>query len=397
MPTGSLNSKLFAIPFDSSLEACAISDPAHISLRENNSGAHVAKIQQALNDLEGVSLASEKGRYGTNTADAISDYKQKRNIFNFEGKIDKIVGKQTIKRLDADMVEFERLGGGGRLLDQPGTKQFVFAPFNGPFRIKFGPDDRAKSDLGDQPSNSAAATFAKRQLRIARQVKLGRLPLDLPPDPTKDECEAALLSTIGRGGSDAREMATFLFNNRLRTGLRTFADGTFWPNQVKKDPSFTANNTDLSAKIRESLQELANRNRTASGVAVDVNLLREGGTQPQPLKNQVTKIDFSGLGFNTRIAFGNPLAFGFGSIQGVDIRMTSFSGDARTGTYQGLLIYRIIDHFGADDSVKDATGEGQAGLFLLQRGMATGQDKSRYKPYVSEVIAANVAFSGQLT
>lgn len=167
--------------------------------------------------------------------------------------------------------------------------------------------------MSDQPINSTAAKFAKTQLRIARQVKFGRLPLDLPPDPTKDECEAALLSTIGRGGSDAKEMGTFLFRNSSRATLRTFEDGTFWPTEVKKDPSFTANHADLSAKIRGSLQELANRNRTPGGVAVDVNLLGEGGTQPQPLRDQITNIDFRGLGFNTRIAFGNPLAFGFGS------------------------------------------------------------------------------------
>src|SRR4051812_47781977 len=107
-----LQSKLFR--GDAKLEAAAVSDPAHVV--PGSSGAHVVKIQQALIQLDGAGITAD-GAYGQGTAAAVSAFKTKRGILNFEGKIDNIVGKKTMAALDAEMLAKE--GGGGLPVNPP--------------------------------------------------------------------------------------------------------------------------------------------------------------------------------------------------------------------------------------------------------------------------------------
>ena len=116
-----LQSKLFR--GDTQLEAAAASDPAHILLGAR--GAHVGKIQQALNILNSAIIAQDSV-YGPATAAAVRAFKQKRRILNSQGQIDDIVGKKTIAALDAEMLAKEKGGGGLRL-------NFI-APVSGPTR-----------------------------------------------------------------------------------------------------------------------------------------------------------------------------------------------------------------------------------------------------------------------
>jgi peptidoglycan hydrolase-like protein with peptidoglycan-binding domain len=86
-----LKSKLFK--GDRLLEACLISDPAHI--KPGSRGDHVVKIQLALNQLDDVELVFD-GIYGSATAQAVMDYKNKagRRILQPSQKTaDNIVGK----------------------------------------------------------------------------------------------------------------------------------------------------------------------------------------------------------------------------------------------------------------------------------------------------------------
>jgi peptidoglycan hydrolase-like protein with peptidoglycan-binding domain len=99
---------------DSKLEACAVSDPAHIL--EGSVGEHVGKIQQALAllnhaKIEKAELADK--RYGPSTAAAVLAYKTKRNIVNraYQATADNIVGKMTIAALDHEMLRLERSAG----------------------------------------------------------------------------------------------------------------------------------------------------------------------------------------------------------------------------------------------------------------------------------------------
>ena len=96
---------------DPQLDAAAVSDPAHIVAGAK--GPHVVKIQQALIQLDGAAITAD-GAYGQGTATAVSAFKQKRQILNFQGKIDNIVGKKTIAALDSEMIAKEQGGGGIR-------------------------------------------------------------------------------------------------------------------------------------------------------------------------------------------------------------------------------------------------------------------------------------------
>ena len=84
---------------DAKLEAAAASDPDHIF--QGAKGPHVAKIQQALIQLDGSAIAQDSS-YGPGTAAAVRAFKTKRQILNFQGKIDDIVGKKTMAALDAE-------------------------------------------------------------------------------------------------------------------------------------------------------------------------------------------------------------------------------------------------------------------------------------------------------
>src|SRR5258707_668200 len=102
-----LQSKLFA--GDAKLEAAAVSDPAHIV--PGAQGPHVAKIQEALIQLDGAAIAAD-GVYGRETAQAVAAFKtnHKPPILNFAGQIDNIVGKKTIAFLDEGMRHREGSG-----------------------------------------------------------------------------------------------------------------------------------------------------------------------------------------------------------------------------------------------------------------------------------------------
>lgn len=96
---------------DMKLEACLVSDPAHVV--EGASGEHVAKIQAALMLLDGAKIDRREitsKRYGPSTAAAVLAYKTKRRIINFayQKQADNIVGKMTIAALDQELLQLER-------------------------------------------------------------------------------------------------------------------------------------------------------------------------------------------------------------------------------------------------------------------------------------------------
>ncbi|MFE7799613.1 peptidoglycan-binding protein [Nocardia sp. NPDC057440] len=104
-----LNSMLFTSPDrDQQLENCLVSDPAHIGEGINGVGEHVRRIQIALNELDDADLEVD-GRYGADTGDAVEDYKNARGILA-PGQVtaDRIVGKGTIKSLDAEIDVLEK-------------------------------------------------------------------------------------------------------------------------------------------------------------------------------------------------------------------------------------------------------------------------------------------------
>jgi|APLak6261659120_1056016.scaffolds.fasta_scaffold01413_1 hypothetical protein len=99
-----LQSQLFR--GDLALEAAATVDSAHIT--PGARGPHVEKIQTALNILDNAGLNVD-GAYGPATANAVLNYKKKRNVINYSYQTspDNIVGKMTMAKLDEEMQAHE--------------------------------------------------------------------------------------------------------------------------------------------------------------------------------------------------------------------------------------------------------------------------------------------------
>ncbi|MBI3411989.1 MAG: hypothetical protein HY040_26970 [Planctomycetes bacterium] len=151
-----LQSQLFRGDFK--LEAAAVSDPAHIV--PGSQGPHVAKIQRALNLLE--AGVAENGIYGRETAAAVSAFKQSRNILNFQGKIDNIVGKKTMAALDSEMLAIEQgRKGGGLLLNFDALAPVI----DFVVRFRAGSDRDAKQNL-DPAKLSVHAAKPNRSLSL---------------------------------------------------------------------------------------------------------------------------------------------------------------------------------------------------------------------------------------
>ena len=178
---GLLTSKLFKD--DPKLEPCLVSDPAHVT--PGSRGPHVGKIQFALTVMGlGVINADEIAQqfYGQSTANAVLGYKRRKNIVNtsYQKTADNIVGKMTIKQLDKDMADFERLHpdplppGPGPLPGPPGPPQspaqptglrFMFraagAPFSG------GP---GKPVFIEEPADNDPTTVSSESLPTCFEV-----------------------------------------------------------------------------------------------------------------------------------------------------------------------------------------------------------------------------------
>jgi peptidoglycan hydrolase-like protein with peptidoglycan-binding domain len=88
---------------DKLLEAAATTDSAHIV--QGARGAHVEKIQVALNQLDGCRLETD-GIYGAKTSAAVLAYKRKRGIVNtsYQTEADNIVGIMTMAAMDRELL-----------------------------------------------------------------------------------------------------------------------------------------------------------------------------------------------------------------------------------------------------------------------------------------------------
>src|SRR4051794_31180153 len=95
---------------DPRLEACFVSDAAHIMLGAR--GPHVSKIQKALIIAASKVIGQEELNaqlFGPQTAASVLHFKQNNRIINrnYQSKPDAIVGKQTIGALDVVMLGLE--------------------------------------------------------------------------------------------------------------------------------------------------------------------------------------------------------------------------------------------------------------------------------------------------
>ena len=118
----------------------------------------MALVQQALIDLGEQIESGASGTYGPDTEAAVTGYKTERQIVNFAGQIDPIVGRKTIVALDAEIERFDAAGAGAERRA----------------RLRFaGLDDAVETTLG----------FEEVVGLVETALKEGKL-IQLPPDET---------------------------------------------------------------------------------------------------------------------------------------------------------------------------------------------------------------------
>lgn len=147
-----LKSALFS--GDAALEACAVSDPAHLTL--GVSGPHVGKVQKALLTLGAGVIAPDeiaRTRYGNTTAASVLAFKTKRGIVNraYQSTPDNIVGKMTIAVLDREIADFEAASGR--------CPSCVFGRGTRNLTVAFDPSDPTSLPLWLQSPRLVALTF----------------------------------------------------------------------------------------------------------------------------------------------------------------------------------------------------------------------------------------------
>ena len=403
---GLLNSTLFtAEDIDGQtkqrLEDCAAGGNESVThIAHGQRGEHVRRVQEALARVvqkdpgltdpqrgAPVPAFTVTGDYAAgNFPRAVAAYKARRKISNFRGQIDDIVGKGTIRQLD---LELNGQPQPRPPLETPTDEEFVFRLPSGSLLIKKGVDSfpPANQDLENAPVNRPGAKAR------AETFASGGLLLN------EAQARKNLLTVAGTAGPESRELAEFFTRNtqppaRSPGGFtRHLGNGDFWEKRIAADRSFLDNHQGLSKAIEITMSRLATVSEDRPRV-VDVNDLefQQDGSQPQPLEGKQTKIDFSFQRDRSRLTARDPLTFGIGSIQGVEISIVGFNG-RRNGSYNGVLKYVLIDHYGSNDS--DVIDAGQGSLWLLQRKMVPGQSKNGFEPYRSD-FTVKVPFFGKL-
>ena len=395
---------------DPKLEGAAVSDPAHIFQGAN--GPHVAKIQQALNQLDGAGLAQD-GIFGPRTAGAVSSFKRGRQILNTQGQIDNIVGKKTMATLDAEMLAKERGGG----VTPPGPKPPSPTPPGPkpPAPKPPGPLPTPPSPLPPDPAPAPTVTivpFTRGVPMVLIKTFDNRNKSDLnsedPPAPPLTFSEKLAILPF-------KFTPTIVLEGLMRSELFTFAQGLgvkmfelFKQNTNKDAAMLFPPQPLLAAKVEATAVfqkahnavrkefEDAIKKQFASG-KVDVNLL-EAKTEGKGLfgRRQMMNPDGIKTSLDLAIPFTevNLQAVIGGSFQGGQAALKAFSANAATATYTATLQYIMLDHFGVDNG--DVVGPlphgspGQIAFWILQHRHRPG-----FMPYTTTVIIER-AVSGSM-
>lgn len=93
------------------LQLCLNIDASHV--KKGDCGDHVTLIHGAIRVVDNLQIPQDEQAlqmYGEGTANAVLNYKQKRNIINYsyQSHADNIVGRMTIRALDTEMLALER-------------------------------------------------------------------------------------------------------------------------------------------------------------------------------------------------------------------------------------------------------------------------------------------------
>lgn len=229
------------------LNACAVNDLDHISEVHSPTGPHVRLIKEALNawaakQKPSLNPLDVNEVFDRATGDRVELYKrrQKSPILNFEGKIDRIVGKKTVAALDKELPP-DNSGGDVPVV----TKTFVdvVVRFIGGNATGANADsavlDRANltnynTRLRSLVKIGRGSTVIRNEARGLITEVLGkiRIAMNLPG------IERGIICVYGSsaGGRNAIELAAELNRERFPLVYVGVEDAAFFPNETQTVP-----------------------------------------------------------------------------------------------------------------------------------------------------------------
>jgi hypothetical protein len=340
----------------------AYSDRNHpIAFGEPQSDA-VRRIQSALRDL-GFGLPKSfsaahafgfDGIFGDETLKAVRAFQRTHPPLRVDG----MVGQHTLDEMDSSLL---------RPKPPSGPQALAVVPFHETTNMLISAEAHSltKSDLEDTPSTpvlpkSAAGLYARKTLADARKSSTSDL-----------ERNMRLELFVGGGTAGMEVLHAFRTNLRPKAEI-TFGVSSTLAKLVQASSVFRRANETVKSFVTDALSESA-----TSGI-LDYEALRESGKKVPP-----PRIGFSGF---------DPLHFVVGSFQGSNIFLEDYSANPTDRTYRAVLIYELIDHFGADDSdlVPDLSGHGSSGqvaLWVLQRERHPNHEPFVLKVQIEETIS----------
>ncbi|WP_425618264.1 peptidoglycan-binding protein [Anatilimnocola sp. NA78] len=382
---------------DAKLDAAAVSDAAHIF--QGAKGPHVTKIQQALSLADGANIKAD-GAFGPATAAAVRAFKTKRQILNFEGKVDEIVGKKTIAALDTEMLK--KLNGAPGKLGVNGSGGAGKLGVND----SGGAGKLGVNGLGDVLPLLVIVPFLKSPMTLIETFD------NRVPGPDKNDLDASNPSNPRLKPAEAlvvvalNSSPTFLLQAMMGAELRLLA-GTigeemflrFVTNQRAGAPSVFDSTSDLSAQVAGTDNfkqaskaiadelEVALKKQAATGV-LDPNAL-EANTEDKGRFGRRQRVNPNGIKTSIDILVPRTeiklQAVIGGSFQGGRVALVDFVANPITMTYTATLEFTLIDHFGVDNGdvlpPLPHGSPGQIAFWILQHERHPG-----HNPYVTTVV-----------
>src|SRR5271166_2843899 len=198
------------------LEQCLISDPSHV--KEGDKGDHVTLIQGALLVLDKSEIPRDeqtRQSYGHSTANAVLEYKKKRNIINlsYQTSADNIVGRMTMRSLDTEMLAYE------------------FSKFH--LLLAFGAPSPPRGLIISQrdylPANWARRVVEANRFLLNRPSPLNAGPKDIVKFITQAISDAGnggmLIFAVGHGIEDKMFPGSGVFDLAANAGMRIGGKG----------------------------------------------------------------------------------------------------------------------------------------------------------------------------
>jgi hypothetical protein len=370
------------------LEQAAAGGPSVKPAPPRDDADAVRRIQKALVAL-GVSTmpisfpggpgSEPDGVYGQETMDAVIAF-QKRVFPNNPIEWDGRVGPKTLAKMDALLPK----GGSGPAPPGP-------SPAPGPQVVPFSPtppliliaifDNPLKSDL-DAADPPATPLTLREQLAIAG--------MDLLPTLVLEASMSGELALMAQ--SLGLEMFNHFVSNTTAGGPILFGTSTALSIKVAGTKGFEG----LHDKIKVEFDGLLKAQFAAGKVDVRALEATTAGTASGGRRKLTNP---AGIKTDPIVAFAKTeLALHAvigGQFQGGVVTVTAFTADATAATYKATLQYKLLDHFGVDNSDVVFDGfhgtPGQKAFWVLQHQRHPG-----HNPYVTTVLIEREV-SGSLT